>query len=109
MEALRQNNFNILLQGKSKGRGQGINHSQSCNKISTKEFSNFKITLDGNQRKIDMEKEKNTKKMQNCLSFDQLNKQSFQFEDLGSDLCEICDRSDDSLMCRSCGHICVVI
>jgi len=108
MEALRQNNFNILLQGKSKGRGQGMIQSQSSNKISTKEFSNFKITLDGNQRKIDMEKEKIAKKIQNSLSLDQLNKQTTQFDDL-DDSCEVCDRSDGSLMCRSCGHLCAVI
>ena len=112
MEALHQNNFNILLQGKSKGRGKGIISSplnnKSNGKTDYKDLENFKITFDCNQRKIDLKKEDCSINNDNSLSISQLNKQTFQFEDLGP-LCPVCDRQDSDLLCKSCGAIWKVI
>ena len=112
MEALHQNNFNILLQGKSKGRGKGVinsplNNGSHC-KTDYKDLDNFKITFDCNQRKIDLKKEDRSMKNDNSLSIHQLNKQTFQFEDFVPS-CPVCDRQDSDILCKSCGAIWKVI
>ena len=90
MEALRANNFNVLLKGKVRGRGKIMLPTEGI------------ATNDKLNRHTD--NNNNSSNNKNAISFENLNKQSTQFEDIDHDLCNICDRNDGTLFCTACGH-----
>ncbi len=119
MEALRYNNFNNLLKGKSRGRGKNIVTSDSvlnspaqlasqktCDKDVNSNIANVKSAFICHQAKIDLENEKNKKNINHSdiIIQNNFNKNQIQFDDIDHDLCKVCDRPDTALFCSSCGH-----
>ena len=98
MEALHQNSFNVLLRGKSKGRGQGlINYMYNPKKeIMADGFSDIKIE---NERIV---KDINGNNDYENIAIANLNRRiPIQYED--GDMCETCERPNDNLFCKACG------
>ena len=106
MQKLRQNNFNILLQGRPKGRGQGI--KTAVGRLE-EQFDNFKIICNSNtnERKFTLKEDEKNKKADSkqdkqIKSLNKIIPIQFEFED--ADQCVVCDRPNGNLLCRSCGE-----